>query len=29
MTVAQKFAGKVIGLRGATAKEQDFYRDFI
>ena len=29
LTVAQKFAGKVIGLRGATATEPVFYREFL
>ena len=29
LTIAQQFAGKVIGLRGATATEPDFYREFL
>ena len=28
LTVAQRFAGKVIGLRGATTMETNFYREF-
>jgi len=29
MTIAQHFAGKVIGLRGAIATTEDFYQDFL
>lgn len=29
LTVAQQFAAKVIGLRGAMSTEQDFYREFL
>jgi len=29
LEVAQRFAGKVIGLRGATTDDPEFYRDFI
>ena len=29
LTVAQQFAGKVIGLRGATAMEPGFYQEFL
>lgn len=29
LALGQRFAGKVIGLRGATTTELDFYREFI